>query len=183
MTTDTAVAGSEADVSEFPPWPIAEETLASNESWRYLFVRDMPVRPATDEELAAYKTRYDDDSFAHIYAPPEPHIVLPPSHEVAELTEIAAGSAEAQPTPAADEDGWAFGAEHAQQDAVAALGRWSKGITLADADDDAGQTVTSDPAATRFLDAFKEDPEGEKDRAQPPEVHHDTRILPAGDES
>ena len=126
MTTDTAVAESETEVAEFPPWPIAEETLASREDWLYLFVDGMPVRPATDEEKASYAARYEDGTWEKAEALAVPHVVLPPSDEVAQLTQIAAGAAEpAQAVP--DKEARAAADEQAQREAFTTLARWTAG--------------------------------------------------------
>jgi hypothetical protein len=80
---------------------VEDMVMAYHPEWAYLANKTLPVRPPTEEEAAALAARATDDEWIDLYQPPEPHIVLPPSPEVAAIVE-AAGRLE---LPAAEGDG------------------------------------------------------------------------------
>jgi hypothetical protein len=57
---------------------IEDMILFHNPHLEYLTNLTLPVRPPTEEEAAIYAARRDDESWAEIYNPAEPRIVLPP---------------------------------------------------------------------------------------------------------
>jgi hypothetical protein len=77
-------------------------TIAYHPEWEYLTNATLAVRPPTEEEAAALAARATDPDFIDLYQPAEPHIILPPSPEVAALTEAAAAPDEAEAEPGED---------------------------------------------------------------------------------
>jgi hypothetical protein len=107
-----------------------------------------PARPPTDEEAAAYAARHGDPNWADIYNP-APRLIMP-----VRPVEPAPRHLTAVRGPAADET-----LRQHQQASDADLGRWTAGKSLVG-------DPAADRAATRFIDAFSEDPEGDADRAE-----------------
>jgi hypothetical protein len=109
MTIDTAIAESEAGMDDLLRFQTVEDMVIHHHpEWQYLVNATLDVRPPTEAEARRYAARYDDGTWADMYAPVEPRVILPPSDEVAALldppAEVPGPDPDPLPPPVLDED-------------------------------------------------------------------------------